>query len=122
MINAYCGFPSPATPYMEQPIDLIKEIGASKPECFLARANGDSMIPAVLPEDILVVNKLKNIKSGDIVLAWLNGSFLVKRVFFQENEIKLFSDNNNYPPLIISERSNQDFEIWGKIVSIIRQT
>ena len=73
------GFPSPADDHVEQRLNpndyLIKNDAAT----FFVRVKGDSMIEAgIFDNDILVIDRSRTHKTGDIVLAILDGEFTVK--------------------------------------------
>ena len=52
------GFPSPATDYEEEAIDLNRELIAHREATFYARVKGESMIDAgIMPGDQLVVDR-----------------------------------------------------------------
>ncbi len=63
LLSLYCdyiaaGFPSPATDYTEEQIDLNRELIAHPSSTYLVRAAGDSMIGAgIYDQDLLVVDR-----------------------------------------------------------------
>lgn len=78
------GFPSPATDYMEERIDLVKFLMPNECSSFIIQVTGDSMKDAFIADgSYLVIDRSLNdaatLKSGNIVLAVLNGEFTVKR-------------------------------------------
>ena len=65
----HAGFPSPATDYMTQAIDLNKELVKHPAATFYGRVVGDSMIDAGVEEgDILVIDKSLEAQDGDMAL------------------------------------------------------
>ena len=73
------GFPSPALDYLEERIDLNREIVKHPLATFLIQCEGYSMIDAfIAPKAKLVIDRSLKAKNGDIVLAILNGEFTVK--------------------------------------------
>jgi DNA polymerase V len=87
--------------------------------CFLIRVKGDSMVGASINNgDILLVDKYKTVKDGDIVVAEINSKLVVKKIKFEEHCVALISENPNYLPIIVSK--NDNFKIWGVVRSAIK--
>src|SRR5690606_33750903 len=75
------GFPSPADDFMEAALDLNEHLIANPPATFFVRVAGDSMQDGgIYPGDILIVDKSLVARSGQVVIAQVNGDFLVKRL------------------------------------------
>jgi len=72
-------------------------------------------------EDLLVVDKSLEAKSGDIVVAALNGEFTVKRYLVNNKQVFLRAENSsaNYPDIIINDVV--DFEVWGVVTHTIHK-
>ena len=115
------GFPSPADDYIESSIDLNKELIRHPFATFFVRASGDSMIDAgIRPNATLVVDRMVETKSGDIVIARIGDELCVKELFLDDDgKVFLMPKNKNYKPIIISE--DLDFEVWGKVVCAINK-
>lgn len=115
------GFPSPAMDYMEERIDLNKEYIKHPLATFIVECTGDSMINAFIPPKAkLIVDRSVSPKSGDIVLAVLNGEFTVK--FLKKNDYNCFlvPANNKYKEIRVLPEMNM--EVWGVVTSIITDT
>lgn len=112
------GFPSPASDYMEEGIDLNKELIRRPSSTYFFRAMGESMIGAHIPPDsILVVDRALRPKNNSIVLAVVNGEFTVK-YFIQDPEgFMLMPANPKFKPLRIGE--GMDFIVWGVVTGIV---
>jgi DNA polymerase V len=77
------GFPSPADDHLEGELDLNELLIQNAPATFFVRARGDSMNgehPTIQDGDLLIVDKSKTPKTGDVVIACLDGAFTVKRL------------------------------------------
>ena len=112
------GFPSPAEPYLDRPLDLNELLITHPAATFFVRVQGDSMRNAGIRDgDILIVNRAQTAKSGDIVVALLFGEFTVKRWLRTPTMQKLMAENSNYPDIPIKEES--DFTIWGVVTHAI---
>ncbi len=116
------GFPSPAEDYIETAIDLNKELIRHPYATFFVRASGDSMIEAgIKPNTTLVVDRMVETKSGDIVIARIGDEMCVKELFIddEDGKILLLPKNDNYQPIEITEE--MDFEICGKVIVSFNQ-
>lgn len=107
-----CGFPSPAEEFVEH-LTSLDEIAINCPSAtFLVRAGGDSMIDAGIFEgDIIVVDRSKTAKHGNIVVAVVEGRFTCKRIIFSGSQISLKPENKIYSPISIS--TDSEFYVWG---------
>jgi DNA polymerase V len=114
------GFPSPADDYLDTDLNLHKYLVKSPASTFFIVAKGHSMEDAgISDEDLLVVDKSLEAKSGDIVVAAVNGEFTVKRYLTNNDKIFLRAENAsaNYPDIIINDVI--DFEVWGVVTHTI---
>ena len=117
----HAGFPSPATDYMTQAIDLNKELVRHPAATFYGRVVGDSMIDAGVEEgDILVIDKALDAKDGDMAVCFVDGEFTLKYLRFGENGLTLLPANPRYPSIEIDEGS--DFMMWGVVTYVIKKT
>ena len=118
-VNA--GFPSPAMDYMEERIDLNKILVKHPLSTFIIECSGDSMINAFIPPKAkLLIDRSITPKTGDIVLAVLNGEFTVK--FLKQNDYNCFlvPANSKYKEIKITPE--MDMQIWGVVTNIITDT
>ena len=74
-----CGFPSPAADYKEDGLDFNELLVSNKSATYCLRVSGHSMEGrGISPGDILVVDRSLVPRSGDVIVAALDGSFTVK--------------------------------------------
>lgn len=112
------GFPSPASDYIDQALDLNELLIKHPSSTFYVRATGNSMIGAgIYSGDILVVDRSLKPENGKIVIAILNGEFVVKRLSIKNQCISLISENDSFPNINIAE--GMDFEVWGVVTTVI---
>ena len=64
--------------------------------------------------DILVVDRSIKAQHGQIVIAFVDGERLVKRLYCRGEKVALVAENPAYPPLVI--REGMDLTIWGVVV------
>ncbi|MBH97036.1 MAG: DNA polymerase V subunit UmuD [Rhodospirillaceae bacterium] len=115
----YAGFPSPASDYIESPIDLNKHLIKNWAATFLVRARGHSMIGSgILDQSVLIVDRSIKPVHNSIVIASIDGEFVCKRLKLKP-EICLMPDNPDYPPISINH--NQDLEIIGTVTAAINK-
>lgn len=112
------GFPSPAQDYMENSIDLNRDLVNHPESTFYARVVGDSMVEDGVNEgDILVIDKSLDVRTGDMAVCVVNGEFTVKNVEFFPDHVVLHPANSTYPPIQITEADQ--FEVWGVVTYVI---
>ena len=108
------GFPSPADDYTEQNIDLNEHLIRNPFSTFFLRVQGYSMVDSgIQDQDLIIVDKSLIAKTGDIVIAMVDGSFTIKRLDKKNNELYLKSENHNYPD--INFKNHVDIQIWGVV-------
>ena len=114
------GFPSPASDFIDKKLDLNSLVIKNEAATFFVKVDGTSMEDAnIFKDDILVVDRSINPCNGKIIIAILNGEFLVKRLKIIKNKFYLFAENPKFNPIEISK--DEDFEIWGVVTYIIHK-
>ena len=112
------GFPSPAEPHLDKTLDLHELMVENPAATFFVRVSGDSMIGAgIQNNDILVVDRSKEARHNDIVVALLFGEFTVKRWIQKKSKAFLQAENPHYPLIEITK--DTEFEIWGVVTYAI---
>ncbi|MCA0398558.1 MAG: translesion error-prone DNA polymerase V autoproteolytic subunit [Bacteroidetes bacterium] len=117
-ISVPAGFPSPATDYAEERINLNNFLIPHPESTFLVKCSGDSMINAfVPPRCLLLVDRSLTAQNGDMVLAHLQGEFTVKYLQRNDQRCRLVAANRKYPDIDISPEMG--LVIWGVVTRII---
>jgi len=112
------GFPSPADDFVEGKLDFNEHLIQNPAATFVVRVSGDSMINAgIFPNDLLVVDRSLEARTGKVVIAVINGELTVKRLIQKNGDVILQAENQNYKPIFIQE--NDDFQIWGVVTNVI---
>ncbi len=112
------GFPSPASDYMEEPIDLNEKLIRNPPATFLFRVEGESMTGAFIPDNaLLIVDKSEKAKNNSIIVAVVDGEFTVKRLVLEFSKKYLAPENPKYNSINITE--DMQCNIWGVVTYII---
>ncbi|ARS35320.1 LexA family protein [Pontibacter actiniarum] len=114
------GFPSPATDYQADPIDLNTYLTQNPTSTFLARVEGDSMIGAHIESgDLVVIDRSLRPGSGRIVLAFIAGEFTIKRFMLKPDGAYLEPENSKYKSIKVSEPDMG--LIWGVVVGVVKK-
>ena len=90
------GFPSPATDYIEDDIDLNSHLITNAPATFIIRVQGKSMTNVgIYDGDLLIVDKSLNPKNFSTVIANVNEELVVKTLIKSEETNYLTSGSKN---------------------------
>ena len=116
---AAAGFPSPAEGYREGSLDLNELLVKNPPATFFVRASGDSMTGAgIFHGDILVVDRSVEPVNGKIIVAAVDGGFVVKRLEIGKEGTVLRSENPGSSD-IRPEDGGEGFRAWGVVTAAI---
>ncbi len=113
------GSPILAQEHVDQTVVVEPHLFARRPD-YLLRVRGMSMRDAgILDGDLLAVQKTRDVKNGQIVVARLGDEVTVKRLHKTRHGLELLPENPDYEPIVVSPES-EDFEIEGLAVGLIR--
>ena len=113
------GFPSPATDYVEDDIDLNSHLIKNIPSTFLIRVQGRSMNNiGIRNGDLLVVDRSLNPKNFSTVIVNVNEELVVKSFIKEKNESFLTSGSKNLKDKI-NLAENPEIFIWGVVTYVI---
>ena len=120
--KAGAGFPSPATDYVEEDIDLNIHLIKNAPATFIIRVQGKSMSNVgIYDGNLLIVDKSLRPKNLSIVIANVNDELVVKNFIKEKNLQFLSSGSKNLDDKIIINL-NSDIFIWGVVTYVIHST
>jgi DNA polymerase V len=109
------GFPSPAEDYEDKRLDINEYLIRNPVATFFFPVQGDSMQGAgILDGDILVVDRSVTPQHGHIVVAFINGERLVKRLYKGTARVALLAENPDYPALELT--GDLELVVWGVVV------
>jgi repressor LexA len=96
-----------------------RSVNASKNRgTFALRVRGDSMIGAhIVDGDIVILEDSKDVQSGDIVAALIDGETTLKRYVMEHGRPYLKAENPRYPNLIPA----RELRIQGVMISLVRK-
>ena len=69
--------------------------------------------------DVLIVDRALSPSDGSVVIAVINGELTVKRLSKRKGKLMLVPENQQYPPLAITETTA--FEVWGVVTYVIHR-
>ena len=113
------GFPSPATDYIEDDIDLNAYLIKNIPSTFLIRVQGKSMNGVGINDgDLLIVDRSLNPKNFSTVVANVNEELVVKNFIKEKNQSFLTSGSKEIKDKINLD-ANPEIFIWGVVTYVI---
>ena len=113
------GFPSPATDYVEDDIDLNACLIRNAPSTFLIRVQGKSMHKVgIHNDDLLIVDRSLNPKNFSTVIANVNEELVVKTFIKEKNQSFLTSGSKKVEDKI-NLAENSEIFIWGVVTYTI---
>ena len=113
------GFPSPATDYVEDDIDLKKKKKKNIPSTFIIRVQGKSMNDVGIHDgDLLVVDRSLNPKNFSTVITNVNEELVVK-TFVKEKDQSFLTSGSKKLKDKISLTENPEIFIWGVVTYVV---
>lgn len=110
------GIPILAQENIEDEIVLPQDMVRGE-DVFALRVEGTSMIEAgILDGDIVVVRKQADAVNGDIVVAMIEDEATVKRIFYEEKQVRLQPENRTMDPIYADEVT-----VLGRVVALFRE-
>lgn len=120
IVGISAGFPSPARDYLEDSIDLNKELIENPNWTFFGKIEGDSMVGAGIGNgDLVIVDKSLDARHGNIAVCALDGGLTIKKLHMHNDQLYLVSANTKYKPIKVVDGS--DFSIWGVVTHTIKK-
>ena len=111
------GFPSPATDYIEDDIDLNSQLIKNQPATFIIRVQGKSMNGVGIHDgDLLIVDRSINPKNSSAVIANVNEELVVKTFIKEKDKNYLTSGQKK-----IELNDNPNVIIWGVVTYVIHK-
>jgi repressor LexA len=112
------GFPSPAEEELADTMSLDDFLIQNPQATFLLKVSGDSMSGAgILPGDMVIVDKGQSPKSGDIVIAEVDGEWTMKYLRKRGSDVALIPANPKYKPI----KPKKELRIAGVVTAVVRK-
>ncbi|MBN1871269.1 MAG: repressor LexA [Candidatus Omnitrophica bacterium] len=112
------GFPSPAEEELVDTMSLDEYLISNPQATYLLKVDGDSMLDAgIHPGDLVLVEKNLIPKTGDIVVAQIDGEWTLKYFDKKNRRVELRSANQKYPAII----PKRELIIAGVVIANVRK-
>ena len=112
------GFPSPAEESLMDTMTLDEYLIGRPEATYMLRVDGDSMVDAgILPGDVVLVERGRQPKNGDIVIACVDGEWTLKSFFKDASGVRLEPANRKYQTI----RPKRTLTIEGVVGSVVRK-
>jgi SOS regulatory protein LexA len=112
------GFPSPAEEELRDIISLDEYLINRPESSFLLKVSGDSMTgEGIMEGDLVIVEKGREPKNGDIVVAEVDGEWTMKYFRKEKKTVILESANPKYPAI----RPKSELRLCGVVTAVIRK-
>lgn len=91
-------------------------------DLFALHVRGDSMIDdGILDGDIIFVNHQNDAPNGTIVAVMIDGEATVKRIYYENDRIRLQPANEAMEPIYVRREEFKDTQILGVVRGVFRQ-
>ena len=112
------GFPSPAEEELRDIISFDDYLITKQSQSFLLKVDGDSMIGAgIMPNDLVLVDRGREPKTGDIVIAEVDGAWTMKYFQKKGTEVYLEAANPKYPTI----KPVMELRLGGVVTAVVRK-
>lgn len=112
------GVPSEATEAFMNALSFDDYLVNRPEKSYILRVSGDSMIDEGIHEgDLVVIEKDREPKNGDIVVAFIDNGFTLKYFHREGNRVWLSAANKRYADI----HPQNSLAVFGIVVSIIRK-
>lgn len=112
------GFVSPADDFLERHLDLNQFLIQHAAATFFVRVDSDAMSgDGIFEGDILIVDKSLEPDNGSVVIAIVEGEFLVRRLQHRNDSTVLVASNQNFAEIVLD--SSEELDIWGVVTTVI---
>ncbi len=112
------GFPSPAEEELVDTLSLDELLIQNREATFLLKVSGDSMNGAgIMPGDMVIVDTGQPPKSGDIVIAEVDGQWTMKYLRKRGGTVTLLPANPKYKPITPKD----ELKIAGVVTAVVRK-
>lgn len=108
------GFPSPASDFTEDSLNLDDYLIEHQEATFFVRVTGNSMTGFGIHDgDLLVVDRSKTPADRQIIVAVIDGAFTVKQLCRIPDGVLLRSHGSGHGDILVSEE--QELTVWGVV-------
>ncbi len=113
------GFPSPASDYVENPLDLNALLVKNPPATFFVRIDSDVLSDAgIFKGDLAIVDRSLTPTKGSIIIAVVAGEALLRRLETHEGQLAVLGGPKGSAS---TEVAFDTFEVWGVVTHVIHK-
>ena len=118
------GFPSPAEDHSAKRIDVLEKLIRHPQATYQMRVKGDSMRDeGIFDGDIILIDRAITPRNGHIVVAEIDGEFLVKKFVLRQGRMKLKAGNPTFADIIPKDGQTltalcRDNEIFDQMLNL----
>ena len=102
-------------------LELSESLTQGRQDLYALRVRGQSMIDALIDDgDVVVLQPIQQVRSGDMVVAWLKleEEATLKRFYHEGDRIRLQPANSQMDPIYVDPAN---LEVQGRVVAVLRQ-
>lgn len=116
------GQPILAVENVQDTVKIDRVLVGGHTEVFGLRIVGESMIDdGIFDGDYVFVKKTPSARTGEIVVAMIEGEATVKRYFPEGDQIRFQPANSNMAPIIVRRAEFKQVDIIGVVVGVYRK-
>lgn len=116
--RVHAGYPAPDSNIPAERFDLVTNLVPNPDGTFYVRMSGKAMEGVgFYDQDILIVDKSREPRHDDIVVAVVKGEFTVRRLVIKNKKIELKPENPKFATIRINDES--ELNIWGVVTNAI---
>ena len=116
--NIKAGLPDDAYEQFLGSVSIENYLVADPGMIYALKVSGDSMInEGILEGDIVLIEKDKHARDGDVIVAEVDGEFTLKYLKNKNGKVYLEAANDKYKPIYPKTELN----LFGVVVSVIRK-
>ncbi len=113
-----CGLFGISEDFIESQLSLDEKFMKNKESTFFVRSSGDSMLPKIESDDILIVDRSQTPINGSIVAVFFNGNPICKQLVIDGESRYLHSFNDRFKDILITV--DDDLQIFGVVIGLTR--
>lgn len=119
MGNIACGDPILSEDNIENYISFPTELLPSSGKVFFVKAQGNSMVPLIKDESLVLIRKQDVVENGEIAAVLLNGNeeVTLKKIRKIDKSVLLTPINDDYDPIMVNK--DNPAKILGKAIKVI---
>jgi len=116
--SAECGLFGVMEDHAESVQSLDEHFVKNPKSTFFLRASGESMLPLIHAQDVLIVDRSVKPVNNQIVVAVYEGELICKRLILRPSGIELLSENSKFSSIYFEDE--QELVVWGVVTGIVR--